>query len=71
MTDSEQPRQPQYQKVWIACRAKEGCPGNYAEMIHIRTQPTPTGLGQFNASAGGRWVRYRCCTCHGIFTISS
>jgi len=59
-------------KVWIACRAKEGCPGTYAEIIMVRNQAGGPGtIGAFNASMGGRFVRYRCLTCGGIFSISS
>ena len=62
---------PKYEKVWIACRSKEGCTGNYAEMIHVRIQnPTP-GMGQFEVAAGGKVIRYRCVTCGGVFTIST
>jgi len=57
------------EKVWISCRAKEGCPSTYAKIIMIRNQnPTP-GMGQFNITAGGKIVRYQCCTCNGIFTV--
>jgi len=63
--------EPEEKKVWIACRAKESCTGNYAVITMQRNQTCSPGMGQFNASAGGRVVRYQCCTCHGTFTISS
>lgn len=58
-------------KVWIACRAKKGCTGNYAVIVFQQNNNLAPGLGQFNVASGGRMIRYRCCTCNGVFTITT
>ncbi len=56
--------------VWIACRAKQGCPGNHAELIASRSL-TQAASGAFEPVQGGRFTRYRCQTCMGNFAIST
>ena len=70
MTD-ETENKPKENKVWISCRATEGCPGTYAVMGSLRNQNATPGMGQFNVAAGGKIVRYRCCTCNRTFTITT
>lgn len=67
----EIPPKDTVEKVWIGCRATAECPGTYAEIILQREQPSTNMMSAFNISLGGRFVRYRCCTCHKIFSISS
>lgn len=64
------PNEKKSNVVWIACRAKEGCPGNQAEILANR--PIQNGSsGAFEISQGGRVTRYRCQTCTGSFTITT
>lgn len=59
--------------VWISCRANEDCPGKQAEILTIRSN-SPTGktqIGSFGAAQAGQFVRYRCLTCNGVFTITT
>lgn len=55
------PRKPQKKEVlWMACRAKTGCPGQQAERVWSSKTP-----------GGGNAVRYRCTTCGGSFHINT
>jgi hypothetical protein len=64
---------PEEKKVWINCRATEGCPGKQAVIVFSRqNSPTdPSGSGAFVPEAGGRTIRYRCLTCGKAFHIRS
>jgi len=46
--------------VWIACRAKSGCPGQQAALVWRNK----SGGGGYNA-------RYRCQVCGGAFHINT
>lgn len=55
--------------VWIKCRAFEGCEGNQAEVVFEKVNNPVTVDGGFEPNAGGRFVRYRCLTCHRVFHV--
>ena len=59
------------EKVFIACRAKEGCPGREAIITLVRNNTPNMPGGGFMPESGGRMVRYRCLTCGGTFTIQT
>jgi tRNA A37 threonylcarbamoyladenosine synthetase subunit TsaC/SUA5/YrdC len=63
--DNQVPQQEE-KKVWIKCRAKQECPGNYAIITFVKRH-NPAEL----VSQGGSTIRYRCLTCGGTFTIST
>lgn len=67
MNESDKDHQKVENKVWIACRAKEGCLGNYAIIVFNQQLQSNDGLNDMNS---GRMIRYQCCTCNGIFTVS-
>lgn len=46
-------------EVWMSCRAKDSCKGNYAKIVM-----------KFKLPAGGRSIRYRCLACNGVFHIA-
>lgn len=56
--------------VWIACRAKEGCTSNQAEVI-MNAPRFSSVEGEFVPVHGGRMTRYRCQGCNRVFTIST
>lgn len=59
-------------KIWISCRATEGCPGNYAVIVFKKSNnPSSDAKGSFQPEIGmgGSLVRYRCCTCGKSFHV--
>ena len=57
--------------VWVACRAKNACEGQQAEIVFLRSHGAPASHGTFNAAAGGRTIRYKCLTCGQPFHITT
>lgn len=58
-------------KVWIKCRAREQCEGNYAKKVMEYSRQPTNGKGSFVPDAGGKLVRYQCLTCNGLFHINN
>ena len=58
-------------KVWIRCRANERCEGNEAVIVwETKQKPATMAGGTFIvAERAGKMIRYRCCTCQGVFHI--
>jgi len=52
-------RKVERQKVWMRCRAKHGCDGNYAWK----------GL-EFRLNEGGKALRYQCDLCKGSWHVT-
>lgn len=60
--------------VWIACRAEGcNCEGKQAKLLMSKSLAAVGSLaiGSFEAQQGGRYNKYRCLTCGGIFVICS
>jgi len=57
--------------VWVACRAKNACEGQQAEIVFIKGHGKPAHRGAFNPIAGGRTIRYKCLECGQPFHITT
>lgn len=49
--------------VWISCRAKNSCKGNYAVVIERQI------VHEINILPGTRNIRYRCLSCGVVFHV--
>lgn len=56
-------------KVWVACRATEGCEGKYSEIMFIRKQGQDISYANSTPALGGHLIRYKCCTCGKPFPV--
>ena len=57
-------------KVWIACRATEGCPGQEAELEIIKRNDPLEISGMKLAEGSGKVIRYKCTTCKRVFRVA-
>lgn len=59
--DPKPPKVDDPEVVWMKCRAKAECPGNYAKVVFRRKMPIEQG--------GGTAIRYKCMLCKGAWHI--